>query len=728
MDPLNVLTGDYTLKSKKPCNLSSCTKEEILDYFENSYSLNESLFTSLAAKEAFYMCPDRLRLPLIFYYAHTAVVYWNKMLLAGLVDRRLNIEFETMFETGVDEQSWDDTENYRMGGAFKWPPLEEVVEYRRKVRNAIRKVIADTRLELPVTMDSPWWALFMGFEHERIHFTTSSVLIQQLPIYLLRKPKDWRPGPAYHGQGMGDNKMVTVPACEVTVGKPRDFPSYGWDNEYPECKKMVPAFEASQFLITNKEFLAFVESGCYKKKQYWTKEGWQWRNFRKVMHPIFWVCNKGCLSNCGAALAGYSHCQEWLNGEANGSSNNINSRNSSGGNGYIPASNGLQQINNNETNQYRLRTLCEEIPMPWDWPVAVNYHEAKAYCRWKGQEFRLMTEAEHCAIRDKEVRISNDTSADILYHSDLQERHNANLAYTTHTPVNLYPPTKRGFYDVFGNMWEWMEDHFNGLPGSLTHHLYDDFSTPTFDGRHNVILGGCNMSTGDESSCFARYAFRRHFYQHASFRLVRSLDTSATLPVALICRPSNITEGVCLPVGTKTNSPLPSTNIQLSHESDHHLRAQLLTEYGAVKGNLASQLAEVCRGALQARGPPCGTALDLICGCGKLSFELCRFMKEVLAVDYCKSFLMAAENIQEKGHYASLMPDGKTLDVHLPEGVNSSRVFFKQFTWIPNEILNFDLVVFEGIDRVLNKKGVRQVISCHKTSLIPASLNLSYLN
>ena len=70
----------------------------------------------MTAKEAFYMCPDRLRLPLIFYYAHTAVVYWNKMMLAGLVDRRLNPDFETMFETGVDEQSWDDTVRYGLWG------------------------------------------------------------------------------------------------------------------------------------------------------------------------------------------------------------------------------------------------------------------------------------------------------------------------------------------------------------------------------------------------------------------------------------------------------------------------------------------------------------------------------------------------------------------------------------------------------------------------------------
>ena len=55
-------------------------------------------------------------------------------------------------------------------------------------------------------------------------------------------------------------------------------------------------------------------------------------------------------------------------------------------------------------------------------------------------------------------------------------------------PVNMYPPTETGFYDVMGNVWDWTEDHFNGLKGFKTHAIYDDFSTPTFDGRHNVIM------------------------------------------------------------------------------------------------------------------------------------------------------------------------------------------------------------------------------------------------
>jgi hypothetical protein len=56
------------------------------------------------------MCPDRLRLPLIFYYGHTSAVYVNKLCLGGLIDpsERVDPELESTFETGVDEMSWDD--------------------------------------------------------------------------------------------------------------------------------------------------------------------------------------------------------------------------------------------------------------------------------------------------------------------------------------------------------------------------------------------------------------------------------------------------------------------------------------------------------------------------------------------------------------------------------------------------------------------------------------------
>ena len=43
--------------------------------------------------------------------------------------------------------------------------------------------------------------------------------------------------------------------------------------------------------------------------------------------------------------------------------------------------------------------MFDEIDLPLDWPAEVNFHEAKAYCRWRGGGSRLLTELEHNVCR-----------------------------------------------------------------------------------------------------------------------------------------------------------------------------------------------------------------------------------------------------------------------------------------------------------------------------------------
>lgn len=47
--------------------------------------------------------------------------------------------------------------------------------------------------------------------------------------------------------------------------------------------------------------------------------------------------------------------------------------------------------------------MFDVITMPRNWPVEVNYHEAKAFCKWKGDGYRILSEAEHNAIRGIQV-------------------------------------------------------------------------------------------------------------------------------------------------------------------------------------------------------------------------------------------------------------------------------------------------------------------------------------
>ncbi len=63
-----------------------------------------------------------------------------------------------------------------------------------------------------------------------------------------------------------------------------------------------------------------------------------------------------------------------------------------------------------------------------------------------------------------------------------------------------------------GNLWEWGEGYFCALEGFKTHNLYNDFSTPYFDGLHSMEMGGSFISSGNQISYFARYGFRSHFY------------------------------------------------------------------------------------------------------------------------------------------------------------------------------------------------------------------------
>jgi len=484
-------------------NLDICTRQDVLDYFNNTWTLTEILFSSIKHESTYVRPPyHQLRHPMIFYYGHTAVLFLNKIRLAGLYDKPVDLYLEKVLETGVDEMSWDDMSKNEM----EWPSVSTVKEYRQKIYKIIVELIQthpDLDLErrrensaIKLNMHHPLWSLFMGFEHEKIHFETSSVLIRELPVELVETPKYW--APICISQIKSDsndhsarakvpkNEWVKISGQKIKYGKSENVPSYGWDNEYGERVTETKDFQLMKQLISNSEYYDFVASGAYQEDCYWEAEGLMWRKFRNTKRPTFWVAN------------------------------------------------GPEGL-----HDYKLRTIFEIIDMPWDWPVEVNYHEAKAYTKWKQQQdqdhiqqkiyYRLITEAEFVTLKNKisadpvlqKQEYAQMKDKEILYSCNL----NMNYKYSSASPVNASEKIE-GIHDVMGNVWQWAEDQFNPLEGFKIHKLYDDFSTPCFDGKHQMILGGSFMSCGHEASIYARFHFRPHFFQHAGFRIAATLDGS----------------------------------------------------------------------------------------------------------------------------------------------------------------------------------------------------------
>ncbi len=302
------------------------------------------------------------------------------------IDSRIDDRIEAMLAIGVDEMSWDDLNDSH----YDWPSVEAVRDYRGSVKALVTQFIETMPLELPVSWDSPAWVILMGIEHERIHLETSSVLIRQLPVEWVKPQPQWPVcSEARHDrQSVPTNSLVSQPGGLITLGKTDD--TYGWDNEYGTQQTELKPFKASKMLVSNAEFYTFIEAGGYQNDRWWDEEGLGWRKFARATMPTFWV-----------------------------------------GNAAMP-------------DQLKLRLMCEEVAMPWDWPAEVNQLEAAAFCRWKAEEtgksVQLPCEAEWYQLREQVEGDQPDWD---------QAPGNINLAYwASSCPVDRFPQGE--FFDIVG--------------------------------------------------------------------------------------------------------------------------------------------------------------------------------------------------------------------------------------------------------------------------------------
>ena len=172
MDTRSVTTSASRLFQRTPDLASGdpeARRQEIRDYFLDTWEAYESLFRTLARDEAYFEKSIPLRHPLIFYLGHTATFFINKLVLAKLLPERVDAGMESTFAVGVDEMSWDDLDDAH----YDWPSVAEVMAYRNKVRDTVVRLIDSLPLTLPINWQSDWWPIVMGIEHERINLETS---------------------------------------------------------------------------------------------------------------------------------------------------------------------------------------------------------------------------------------------------------------------------------------------------------------------------------------------------------------------------------------------------------------------------------------------------------------------------------------------------------------------------------------------------------------------------
>ncbi len=542
-------------------------RAELRRYFHQTCEIYDRLFALIRDDASYYERHEPLRHPLIFYFAHPAVFYVNKLIAGRFIPSRIDPHIEAMMAVGVDEMSWDDLNTAH----YDWPSVTAVRHYRAAMRELVDGFIQTLPLELPIGWNSPAWLILMGIEHERIHLETSSVIMRQMPLDELRHGTEltaeerrlWGscptsgPAPA--------NEWLPVPAQTVRLGKRSDDQTYGWDNEYGVEEVSLPAFRAAKRLVSNGEFREFVAAGGYRDESLWTDEGRGWLHYTRAEHPKFW---------------------------------------------------------SRRNDAYFQRNLLEEVPLPLDWPVEVNCLEAQAYCNWlkamTGENVLLPTEAHWHALR---VLVPGDQPTWAA--AGGKAPGNINLEhFASSCPVDAFP--QGDFRGIVGNVWQWTRTPIMPFKGFEIHPLYDDFSVPTFDGRHNLIVGGSWISTGNEALASARYAFRRHFFQHAGLRTIVEAPGSEA---------------------ATTGSRLYETDQLVTQYIEfHYADAASGGDVFGVPNFPRACVEATMQHVPQDRRRRC---LDIGCSVGRSAFEFARHFAHVDAVDFSARFIQAGVRLQQ---------------------------------------------------------------------------------
>ncbi|SAL30310.1 aerobic sulfatase maturase family protein [Caballeronia turbans] len=314
-------------------NREPSLRHPLLERLAEARRVTDELF-DVVKPEHLYDRPIAERHRIVFYIGHLEAFDRN------LLDQRLfdlpspNPAYDELFAFGIDPVD---------GGLptdqpADWPSLDEVRAYRDAVRAEIDAHFDPIKVAAaPVRAgESPAQLLEVAIEHRLMHAETLAYMLHQLPVDRKIAPSDARSERA--SDRVPTHGTVRVPAGSVTLGLTRESGRFGWDNEFGEERIDVPAFEIDRFMVTNGEYLRFIDAGGYWNRDYWDAADWAWKEEQRIAHPAFW----------------------------------------------IPGA--------DAQDTWKLRTMFDEIALPPDWPVYVSHAEAKAYARWSGKA--LPTEAQ----------------------------------------------------------------------------------------------------------------------------------------------------------------------------------------------------------------------------------------------------------------------------------------------------------------------------------------------
>jgi iron(II)-dependent oxidoreductase len=265
--------------------------------------------------------------------------------------------------------------------------------------------------------------------HEQQHNETMLQTLQlaRLADYELPDGVAQPPAPEPAPTGL---ELVEIPSGEGILGAPPQ--GFAYDNERPRHRTDIRRYLIGMTAITNATYLHFVEGGGYERREWWSDEGWAWKEEYDITRPAGWTADRGA---------------EWRLG--------------------------------------RLEPLDPHRPV-----VHVSWFEADAFARSHGARLPTESEWEKAATWDQEQSLalpypwgSERPVAGVHGNLDQLGRGPA--------PAGAYPAgsSPSGCLGMIGDVWEWTSSEFDAYDG-FEPYPYREYSQPFFRAGYRVLRGG----------------------------------------------------------------------------------------------------------------------------------------------------------------------------------------------------------------------------------------------
>ena len=164
-------------------------------------------------------------------------------------------------------------------GNLSRPTVKEVYQYRRHIDAAMEQL-----LSLPIS-DELNMLTILGLNHEEQHqellATDIKYILGHNPLFPTYKEitnsvvMDFPPG-----------DFVIIKEALYNIGY--DGNAFCFDNELGRHTVFLPAFKIAKDLVTNGQYLEFIEDGGYRKHEYWHAEGLDWIRNNNIISPLYW--------------------------------------------------------------------------------------------------------------------------------------------------------------------------------------------------------------------------------------------------------------------------------------------------------------------------------------------------------------------------------------------------------------------------------------------------------